>query len=343
MHTIPHNRPTIGHAEEEAAAKVIRSGYVTCGPEVQMFEKELAEYLDRDPEHVIAFSSGTAALYVILHCLDLKSKIAALPGYVCGSLLSAVRLAQYHPVFLDTSLDSPNIALENSLNFLQANGAVSIVPHMFGIPASIPVTSDLFVIEDCAQALGAKSNGRMLGSTLDAAIFSFSATKMITSGGQGGAVYVKDRLLADLIRDFRNFDGRHDIMFRFNFLMTDIQAAIGRVQLSRLPQFLNRRESIFQRYQKNGLDLLDAGDSDNTPVRYRSIIRTQHAPTLQKQLESLKIKTIVPIEPAELLCPDSQIPHAARFARTTLSIPTYPSLTDEEVDYISARVQECLI
>ena len=125
----------------------------------------------------------------------------------------------------------------------------------------------------------------------------------MTSGGHGGMYVSKDKKLVDRVKDYREFDYRHDQKKRFNFQMTEIQAAIGREQLKKLPKFLERREEIFQKYKKAGLELLDVGRNQNhlSPVRYRAVIKTNEPNKIIKTLESVNVKSIVPTEEWELL------------------------------------------
>jgi len=175
--------------------------------------------------------------------------------------------------------------------------------------------------------------GAPVGVNGHVGIFSFYATKMITSGGQGGMLVSRDRGLADAARDYRQFDGRHDRKPRFNFQMTDLQAAIGRVQLRKLPGFVARRDEIFARYRAAGFDLLDE-KSHGVPVRYRSIVRTESPRAIIDKLAQYDIKAIVPVEDWELLDAADQYPNAAALTRTTVSLPTYPLLSDEELSRV---------
>jgi perosamine synthetase len=140
------------------------------------------------------------------------------------------------------------------------------------------------------------------------------------------------------VRDYREFDSRNDRKPRFNLQMTDLQAAIGREQLRKLPFFVSRRREIFERYRNAGLDLYDA-HSDASSVRYRTIIRSKNPRWVIEQLAYGGIKAIVPVEDWELLGPADQFPRAAEFARTTLSVPAYPSLSDEDLTQIIETLQ----
>jgi perosamine synthetase len=329
---IAHNRPTLGLEEQRAADRVLAGGWVAQGREVEAFENELCGYLGLPEGHAVAVSSGTAALFLALWILDAQGSAVACPVYACNALVNAIRLAGASPHFVDTAADSPNI---DPSRLARATAGVSIIPHMFGMPVDISAATKngVVVIEDCAQALGASLAGAPVGVSGQVGIFSFYATKMITSGGQGGMLVSRDRGLADAARDYRQFDGRHDRKPRFNFQMTDLQAAIGRVQLRRLPGFVARRDEIFARYRAAGFDLLDE-KIRGAPVRYRSIVRTQSPHAIIDKLAQYDIKAIVPVEDWELLGAAEQYPNAAALTRTTVSLPTYPLLNDEELSRI---------
>jgi perosamine synthetase len=198
------------------------------------------------------------------------------------------------------------------------------------------------VIEDCAQALGARIDGKPVGRQGKLAIFSFYATKMITSGGQGGMVVSAQRDVVEQIRDYRQFDCRHDRLSRFNFQMTDVQAAIGRVQLARLDEFVDKREAIFSRYKRAGLELLQADGHGLEPVRYRAVLRCRQPEKLIRRLHDAGIDSIVPIEDWELLDETAKLPNAYQLSKNTVSLPIYPALKMKEVDLIARQVAETL-
>jgi len=329
---IPHNRPTLGEEEQRAAATVIASGWLAQGTEVAAFENELCAFLGLPQGHAVALSSGSAALFLALWLLDAKARKVALPVYACAALRNAVALAGGEELLLDIAAVGPNLD-PAALSAVEAD--VAIVPHIFGLPIRLGNSAGLRVIEDCAQALGATVSGRAVGLQGDIGIFSFYATKLITSGGQGGMLVARDKALVDTVRDYREFDCRRDNRHRFNFQMTDLQAAIGRVQLQRLPGFLERRAQIFSRYRAAGLPLLDAS-SAVTPAHYRAVMLTQRPQVLLKRLETRGIKAIVPIEDWELLGDAANFPNAYRLTQRTVSLPLYPSLSNAAVEDIIA-------
>ena len=328
---IPHNKPTIGIEEELAALRVLRSGLLSQGSEIESFENEFCDFIGLPKGHAIAVSSGTAALYLALWILEGDKKTITFPGYVCSALRNATNMIGGNEEILDIKKESPNIKFEGI-----KKESIAIIPHMYGIPVDVTKIQNMNIIEDCAQSLGAKINGISVGLYGNAGIFSFYATKLMTSGGHGGMYVSKDKKLVDRVKDYREFDYRHDQKKRFNFQMTEIQAAIGREQLKKLPKFLERREEIFQKYKKAGLELLDVGKNQNhlSPVRYRAVIKTEEPNKIIKSLESVGVKAIVPTEDWELLGKHELLPNAVELSRKTVSLPIYPTLTDEEIDII---------
>ena len=288
---ITHNKPTLGKQEQQAVSKVLESGYIAQGVEVERFENEFCDFLGLPERHAVALSSGTSALFMALWSLNAKNKSIAMPVYVCSSLRNAVAMAQAIEVLIDNATDSPNICL-NQLQ--KSNADIAIVPHMFGLPNEIQNIKDIDVIEDCAQSLGASIDNKKTGIIGKVGIFSFYTTKLMTSGGQGGMFVSKDKNLVDRVRDYREFDCRRDKKHRFNFQMTDIQASIGRVQLKQLPIFLERRQEIFAMYKESGLDLIES--ENKASVHYRAVIRVNNPAEVKDKLLKQSIKTIIPIE-----------------------------------------------
>jgi perosamine synthetase len=333
--TIPHNRPTLGPEEQRAAQRVVASGWLAQGPEVDAFENEMCAHLGLPRGHAVATSSGTAALFLALWALDARGTRVACPVYACSALTNAIALAGATPVLIDNERDRPNVDIAATA---RTDAAIAIVPHMFGIPSEVAKLDGMRVIEDCAQALGALVRRVPVGITGTVGIFSFYATKVITAGGQGGMLVSRDRGIVDAVRDFREFDCRDDRKPRFNFRMTDLQAAIGRTQLAKLPSFLARRNAILSTYRNENLELLDA-NGDTTPVHYRAVVRSAHPLRLIERLAQRGVTAIVPVEERELLGPAEQFPRATEFANSTVSLPIFPSLSDDDVRHIVSSLR----
>jgi len=328
---IPHNQPTIGQAERDAAARVLASGWLAQGREVAAFENEVCEYLGLPSEHAVALSSGTAALFMALWALAARGKRVAIPVFSCAALRNAVVMAGAEPVAIDVAENSPSIDFAAALS---SGAEVIVAAHLFGEPTRLEA-SHVPVIEDCAQAFGARIDGRAVGVNGTAGIFSFYATKMLTSGGQGGMVVSRDKSLVDAVRDYREFDCRRDRMPRFNLQMTDLQAAVGRAQLAQINDFLDRRRAHCARYAAAGLSLWHGVRQPGVEgCNYRAILRVAEPESCMARFAAGGVRAIVPIAEWELLDDAVRYPRAAILTRTTLSIPVHPALTANAVDAI---------
>jgi len=348
MKQILHNKPTIGKEEIKAAQRVLVSGWLAQGKEVEKFEEEFSKFLGFDKGHAAAVSSGTAALYVALVALGVKSGDEVItPTYVCSAILNAIFMAQAKPVLVDVNQEDFNISFEETKKKITKRTKAIIVPHIFGLPADIDKFTKLKIpiVEDCAQAIGAKFKGQYVGTFGKAAIFSFYASKMMTTG-YGGMIFSKDKNFIEKVKDFREFDCRKDYKPRFNFQMSDLQAAIGSAQLKKLPKFLARRKGIAEKYyQALPPDMVwpKSIPENKRPNFYRFLIKTQKSKALMNVLKKNGVKTIVPIEGFELLHrylkqSSSDFPISENIAKTTLSLPIYPSLAIPDTEKISKIV-----
>ena len=338
---IYHNKPTFDQQEEEAVIRVLRSKWVAQGNETAQLENEFCEYLELPQGCAVAVSSGTAAIYLALTLLNAKGETVAYPAYTCTAVRNAIAHSGGLEEVVDSDRVTPNISLE-ALNRLRPKFAV--VPHMYGLPVDISsIDSSIIVIEDCAQALGAKLNGRSVGLHGRVGIFSFYASKIMTAGGSGGMVVSLDKALIDAIKDYRDFDQKMDDQRRFNLSMTDLQAAVGRIQLLKLPGFLERRRDIFARYMQGVGDrypILCTSLQNGEQVPYRCVMITNKVEKIRCHLEKIGINCINPLETWELLDVATDMPNAYAWTCRTLSLPIYPSLSQEEVEKIIEGVRE---
>jgi len=340
---IPHNRPTIEEADVEVVALVLRSGRIGQGKEVRAFEEEFAAEFGRSGWDGVAVSSGTAALYLTLRCLDIGRESSVLvPTYVCTALLHAISMAGANALLCDVRDSDFNLDPDLASRVSDSRLKAIILPHTYGVPSDPRPLETLGapIIEDCAQAVGAYFGGRPVGSLSNMSVFSFYATKPMTCG-QGGMVLGPGEM-CEAIRDIRDYDGKRELKPRFNFQMTDFQAALGRSQLRRLGGLLARRRETAEMYcaslpkSMGRQESLPGAESNH----FRFVIRLRQVSQARVRLEGKGIDTIVPTEPWELLhrqvgaSPDG-FPVAEELARTTLSLPIQPSLDDAEREHIA--------
>ena len=241
---IPHSRPSVDEVEMHALQNVLTSGQLAQGPQVIAFEEELGSF--HGLPSGVATSSGTAALHLALLSLGVgPGDEVLLPSYVCSAPLHAAYHSGATPVLVDVDPATSNMDPDDLKKRLTSKSKAIIAVHLLGLPADMDaiLALGLPVIEDCAQSLGANLGGQMLGTLGAISICSFYATKLITTG-EGGMLLSHDPGLLARARDLRDYDKRDDFNVRFNYKMTDIQAALGRSQLEKLERFLDQREEL---------------------------------------------------------------------------------------------------
>ncbi|MBI4552250.1 MAG: DegT/DnrJ/EryC1/StrS aminotransferase family protein [Candidatus Latescibacteria bacterium] len=344
---IPHSRPSLGPDEAEVAAQVIRSGWVAQGPQTEGFEEDIARQAGM--AWGTATSSGTAALHLALLGIGAgPGDRVVIPSYVCVALLHAVRYVGAEPVIVDVDPETMNLDPDALRRAAPGRLKAVILPHLFGLPAEVDAITAMGapVIEDCAHAVGATVNGRPVGGLGTLSIYSFYATKMMTTG-EGGMVVGQDSSIEERVRGLRDYDRPDASTIRFNYKMTDIQAAIGRVQLRRLPSFLDRRRQVAQVYDERFQSLhlgLPAGRPGAPHAYYRYIVRMNGnvAETIAR-LDEAGVACRRPVaQPLHRLVGGPPCPGADAAFDRALSIPIYPTLTDEEVEMVSQRVSRTL-
>lgn len=335
---IPHSRPTLDEEDAQRVLDVVRSGQLVQGREVAAFEKELAETVGLFD--AVAVSSGTAALHLALRALEIgPGDEVLIPSFVCTALLHAVRQTGASPVLADCDPATYNLSPTDAKRRITPRTRAVIVPHLFGQAADLEAiqTLGLPVIEDCAQSLGSLYHQQPTGGFGVLAVFSFYATKVIATG-EGGMVSSRDTALLERIRDLRDYDEKEEDTQRYNCKMTDMQAALGRSQLRKLPAFIARRQAIAAVYSRAfaplGLAVPATGDN-RTHIYYRYILRHDNASGLMAALEGLGIAARRPVfRPLHAYLGEKGYPEAEEVWRETLSLPLYPSLSEDETERI---------
>ena len=336
---IVHNKPYCAQGDAEVIATVLNSGWIAQGQGVQDFEGEFCDFMNGGG--ACACSSGTAGLYLALLSLGMgEGKRVALPSYACTALLNAVNLTGATPVLCDVDLDT------FCLNPKQVPCADSVIAvHSYGSMADVDGFRDkgMTVIEDCCHSLGGFFAGDPIGSKADVAVFSFYATKIITCG-HGGLVWSKSSDAGEFCRDYRDFDGRDSYKPRFNFHMSDIQAAMVSNQFKDLESIRARRAVIASRYAQclEGKVSHQRFGNNSEAMYYRFVVLLESENERDALLAKLKqagIGSAIPVEKWELLhrylnLNPSDYPNAERIAETSLSLPVYPLLTDEEISCV---------
>lgn len=366
---IPFARPDITEAEVDAVARALRSGWVTTGPETRAFEQEFAAYLGGGL-HAVAVNSATAGLHLALEAIGIgpgDEVIAPTLTFtatveVARYLGADARLVDVDPVTLNIDPAAIEAAITPATR--------AILPVHYGGLAcdmdaifSIARRHGLQVIEDAAHALPATYQGVLVGQLPSAAaVFSFYANKTMTTG-EGGMVVTRDEALAARMKVMRLHGISRDAFDRFSsrtpawyyeivapgfkYNLTDIAAALGRVQLQRLPAFVRRRQQLAARYLRELKDLplilpADAPVGD-THAWHLFVLRLSDAAPVTRddviqRLSDAGIGTSVHYVPLHRqpywrdrygLTPE-QFPHAERAYQRMFSIPLFTAMSDEE-------------
>lgn len=351
---IPLSTPQIGPDERAAVDRVLRSGMLAQGPEVAAFEEEFAATVDG--RTCVAVGSGTSALHLGLLALGIgPGDEVVVPSFTFAATANAVALCGAVPVFAD--IDPASFCLDaGAAAAAVTDRTAAIVPvHLYGHPAdmvALRAVADrhgLALVEDAAQAHLAQLHGRPVGALGDMAMFSFYPTKNMTTG-EGGMVVTDDPAVARTVRLLRNqgMEARYaNELVGFNARMTDMGAAIGRVQLTKLAGWTAER----RRNAAHLGDRLGTIDGITPPVVadgvahawHQYTIRTAHRDALAEHLRSVGVGAGVyyptPVHRLPSFGLDLDLPETERAAAEVLSLPVRPGLTDEELDTIVQGVE----
>jgi perosamine synthetase len=354
MKMIPAAKPEIGKAERKAVDRVMRSGLLAQGSEVANFEKEFSKFVE--DRECVAVNSGTSALHVSLLSLGIgKGDEVIVPSFTFAATANSVALTGATPVFVDVNPQTFCIDPDAIINAITTKTKAIQVVHLYGLPADMPAIMKiakkykLLVIEDAAQAHLASIGGKPVGSFGDAAAFSFYPTKNMTSG-EGGMIVFKDPSAARLARLYRNqgMEKRYENeIVGFNLRMTDIHAAIGRVQLSKLIEKTHRRQDnaayLSERISKwVEVPFIPSGYSH---VFHQYTIKFQRdRDSFAKKLAEFGVSSGVyypiPVHELPAFRSKKNLPITSVVCKQVLSLPVHPALSNKDLKRIVAAVNK---
>jgi len=339
------------------------------GPNIQKFEQMLAEYVGT--KYALAFSSGTSALHALLLAYGVgQGDEVIVPSFTFIATANAPLFVGAKPVFADIEDKTYGLDPRDIANKITPRTKAIIPIHYGGCPCLVTELSklaerhDLILIEDAAEALGATVDGKKAGSLGDAAILSFCSNKVITTG-EGGAVttnseeiYSKLKLIRSHGRVektdyFSSIDRMDYVALGYNFRMSDITAALGISQLAKIGRIIDMRRQNVQA-MSDGLAHLPEIEVPQPPPGFSHVdqmytIRVKGGrevrDALMKYLAQQDIMTKVYFYPAHLtdfyrneLGYNCQLPVTERLSSEVLTLPLYPTLTTEEIDYIVSKI-----
>ncbi|RXE56661.1 aminotransferase DegT [Methanoculleus taiwanensis] len=361
MTYIPVAKPYLGEEEIAAVAEVMRSGMIASGPKVTEFERRFAEY--SDVRHAVATSNGTTAL----HAGFLAAGIGAgdsvvVPSFSFIATATSVSMTGAAPVFADVDERTFTLDPDAVLEALRPDTKAVVGVHLYGQPFDVrplrEICDDhgLLLIEDAAQAHGADYRGKRVGGFADFGCFSFYPTKNMTTG-EGGMVTTDDPALAERVRLYINHGQSRKYLHTaigYNFRLTDMGAAVGLVQLSRLEGFNERRihnaAALDRCVRESGL--LPPHRMDGVRHVYHQYVVTVPASfplsrdDLMQRLHEEGIGSAVhypiPIHAQPVyreVAEGCHCPVSERLAASVLSLPVHPLVTDDDLARIAASLK----
>lgn len=368
------SRSIVGAAEAAAVTRVItEDGYLGMGSEVQRFEAELAAWLGVEPGQVITVNTGTAALHLAVQAVAARGSEVLVPSLTFVASFQAVSGAGCVPVACEVREDTATIDLEDAEKRLTERTAAIMPVHYASNPWQVEAVYDfarrhgLRVIEDAAHAFGCRRDGRKIGSAGDMVCFSFDGIKNITSG-EGGCIVAFDPEAARLCSDARLLSVENDAEKRFSgtrswdfdvkrqgwrYHMSNIMAAIGRVQLSRLDgEFAPARRVLGALYREllsdvPGLALLRIDPADDI-VPHIFEVRVLHGrkDAVKAALAEVGVPTGVHYKPNHLLTfyggGRVSLPVTERLYGELVTLPLHPGISPDDVRRICATLRETL-
>jgi len=371
---IPYGKHSVSSEDLKEVNDVLSSDWIISGPKVAEFEDAVAKYCG--VKYGIAVSSGTAALDIAIQALNLPagSEIITTP-FTFIATINSILFNNLTPILVDILPDTYNIDPQSIRKKITANTRAILYVNYAGQPCDIKNIQqiarehNLFLIEDSAQALGAEYNGRKIGGFADLTILSFHPVKHITTG-EGGMVITNDKYFNEKLKILRNHginkearerlgpnaDWSYDITsLARNYRITDFQAALGLSQLKKLEYFLKRRREIAQKYDQ---ELQNCSNIVTPVVRsevqsawhlYPILIQNYDRNLLFRKMREKGIGVNVHHIPPYHFTYHQRFgwkaedyPVTESVFRRTLTLSIYPSLTEEEQDYIIQTIKEIL-
>ena len=373
---LPLSRPSIGEKEIEAVVSCLRSGWITTGPLCKAFEEKFCELTGAS--YALSVSSGTAGMHLMLLGLDLKRGDEIItPSMTFASTLNMITLCGAKPIFVDIHYDTLNINADLIEGKITKRTRGILPVHFAGAPVDmdkilgIAKEHDLFVIEDAAHGLGTYYKGVHIGGFGQSAIFSFHPLKNITTG-EGGMITHHDDHLESQLRLLRFHGIERDAWKRygrggnpeydiktagFKYNLTDIQAALGLAQLSRLDEFNSRRKQCADLYRR-GLDGVEGLELPGVPAYTHThawhlfiikIISMDRERFLEK-LSGYQIGYGIHFPAGHRLSyirerykiKEGELKETERASTQLVSLPLFPDMKEDDVSYVCEAVREIL-
>lgn len=367
------SKSIVGKKEADAVSKIIiEDGYLGMGAEVGKFEKDLADYLGITSDNVVCVNTGTSALHLAVEATIEKGQEVLVPSFTFLSSFQAISAAGAIPISCDVYEDTLTIDLDDAEKRITSKTRAIMPVHYASNPANIEQLYEfakkynLRVIEDAAHAFGCDYKGKKIGSFGDIICFSFDGIKNITSG-EGGAIVTNDSKVLTIVKDARllsiekdsdkRYSGQRSWDFDvkrqgYRYHMSNIFAAIGRVQLRRLDnEFAPKRIELLKMYHKllesNSRIKFQIQEADSFVIPHILCIRVleNNRDGLKDELEKHKIPTGIHYKPNHLLSyykTSYHLPVTEKVYNEILTLPLHPEIKIEDVKFICKTINNYL-
>lgn len=337
---------------EEAALRVLRSGWYVLGNEVAGFENKYKRYIGA--EYCVGLNSGLDALTLGVKALGIgDGDEVIVPANTYIATVLGITNNNAKPVFVEPD-EYYNLDIDKIEQAITSKTKAIMVVHLYGQAAKmdgivkLAQKYNLFLVEDCAQSHGAHFKDKMTGTFGDVGCFSFFPTKNLGAFGDAGAVVTNNKEIYNKIMMLRNYGSKkkyYNELEGVNSRLDEIQAALLNVKLDYLDELIAERKLIAKKYYEgiNNSKIILPPDLENAEhVYHQFVIRTAHRDLLQKYLEKNNIKTLIhyPIPPHLAKCyqhfgyKQGDYPIAETYAKEVLSLPIFNGMHDDEIDYI---------
>jgi len=350
---IPAANPLIGQDERAAVERVLASGMLAQGPEVAAFEREFSQQLVNGVS-CHAVSSGTSGLHIGLMACGVKAGDEVIvPSFTFAATANAVKLVGAEPVFVDIDPETYCIDPRAAEAAITSRTAGIMPVHLYGHPADMAALSKIAskhgvrIFEDAAQAHGAKWQGKPVGSFGDFAMFSLYPTKNMTSG-EGGMISFLEDETGRQIRLLRNqgMEERYrNEVIGFNMRMTDLHAAIGRVQLTKLKDWTSKRQDNARFFDDNLIGVKAPRvrlEAEHVYHQYTIRVEDDRDGFAKALAAEYGVQTGVyyptPVHELPSFGLKLDLPETALASKTVLSLPVYPTLSDNERERVVQAV-----
>ena len=338
---------------EEAAIDALRNESFVNGESVSKFEEEFARYIGT--KYAVSVNSGNSALQLSLMALDIDGNIQKVATPTNSFIASAncIRMTNARPILTD--IDAKDGGIDVSSITEKVNAVIPV--HIYGNPCDFDSVKTFAeeqkipIIEDACQAHGATYKNKKVGSLSDVGCFSFYPTKNMTVGGDGGMSTTNNEEVADKISSIRDNGRKTKNEFDklgFTMRLNTVNAAIGRIQLKHLDEKNSRRREIVSIYKENLIEDCILPENENgKSVYHQIVIRHENRDKIREELTNNDIGSAIYYEKPIHLQPlyleyDYKLPNSEKFAKEVLSLPSYPSLTNDQLLEICEHVNKVI-